>query len=194
MKQKAPKSKKSLCIGGTECERLGYCIVRHARYKAEAAEREKAFRMKESFIGKMIPLRVIEEPFYYIGAYSRQHLQVAFDAYHQMDYETAILHCKAVMQANDKCGYAYICIAVSEYYLGNYEEASYYADRGSYSFTYVMKRILDDFSLHCVNLHREKTIAIEIPPTPVKEKPLQLDLFTSSSPSLIPGHLWTAFV
>lgn len=152
----------SNCKGGDKCNKLGYCIIRHAKYKVELAEREKAYRMKEDFIGHLIPLIVAKDPINHIGEYSRQHLQMALDAYHQQDYETAILHCKAVIQENGFGVIAYLCIAVSEYYQGNYEEASYYADRCSSCYDFRVKSI-ELFSLHCINLYKERALAIVMP-------------------------------
>lgn len=155
---KVDKGKKGLrCLGGEQCKILGYCVRARQQEIIEQKERDNKYRMDERFIGNLVPLTTRIETWYHLGKYSRQHLQTAFDAYHQQDYETAILHSKAVIDANVDCGIAYICLISAEYFLGNYEDATYFASRAEQLyFSDAQRRVLKKFALHCGNLVREK--------------------------------------
>lgn len=150
------------CLGGEQCKILGYCVRAKAREREEMEEQEKAYRMSSEFIGKIVPLSVNSENSFHIGQYSEKHLQTAFDAFHQQDYETAVLHCKAIVQENPECGVAYVCLAVSEYYRQNFEEANYYSARAEEHYYNYEHRVIKLFGLHCQNLYREQLKIIEI--------------------------------
>ena len=159
------KKKWPSCNGGTECERLGYCVMGRQREINEQRERDKKYKMSENFIGNLVPLKVEKNTQYHLGDYSRQHLQIAFDAFHQADFESASLHSKAVVQANADCSIAYFCVVSAEYFLGNYDEATQYAIRATdYCQTAYQKQVLKQFNLHCENLVKEN-----LKPTAKKE-------------------------
>jgi hypothetical protein len=151
------KKKWPSCNGGAECERLGYCVRARQSEIIEQRERDKKYRMDELFIGNLVPLRVEKNTQFHLGDYSKRHLQIACDAFHQQDFESASLHSKAVIQANTDCSTAYICVVAAEYFLCNYEEATYYAvSAESHCYSPYQQLVLERFNLHCQNLIREK--------------------------------------
>lgn len=149
-----------MCSRGEQCRILGYCLRDKELEKQRELlelERKRTYQMGDAFIARWVPQDVPIHVSYHLGEYSHIHLQTAFDAYHGQDYETAILHCKAVIDANCNCGIAYICIVASEYFSGNYEEATYYATRAEEHYDNPKAwEVLRSFNLHCVNLIREK--------------------------------------
>jgi len=172
------KKKWPTCNGGAECERLGYCVIGRQREIIEQRERDKGYRMDENFIGNLVPLKVEKNMQYHLGDYSKQHLQTAYDSFHQGDFESASLHSKAVIQANSDCAIAYICVVAAEYFLGNYEEATYYAVRAeNYCYSPYQQLVLQKFNLHSENLIREKAKAKEVA-SDKKEKLIKHELHT----------------
>jgi hypothetical protein len=151
------KKKKTICMGGEQCQLLGYCVRAREREIIEQRERDKAYKMSEGFIGNLVPLRVEKNTQFHLGEYSRQHLQIACDSFHQQDFESTSLHAKAVIQANTDCSTAYWCVIAAEYFLSNYGEASYYASRAiDYCHSPYQQQVLQRFNLHCENIIREK--------------------------------------
>ena len=153
MKKKNTQEEASICIYGSLCRELGYCKKAHDE---EKLENEKSYRMQESIISNMVPLRATKETFVYMGDFTRKHLQIAFDVFHQQDYETAILNCKAVIQETVGCGVAYACIASAEYFLGNYDEANHFAIKGEGCYFGTERQKLKLFGLHCENLASDR--------------------------------------
>lgn len=133
----------------TECQKLGYCRrFREEREKTEeAAERKRAsFVMEDAAIRNLVPLDAKNVK----GKYSRQHLVVAYEAIHQKDFETAILHLMAVLESGEERDAAQLALAVSHYFLKNYakalEHASQYEER-----YYSRSNKMQDFIVHCAN-------------------------------------------
>ena len=62
-----------------------------------------------------------------LGNYSKLHLQIACDAFHQQDYETAILHFRAVLEVRNFYE-ANIGLAVAYFMIKDYENAIRFAE------------------------------------------------------------------
>ena len=82
------------------------------------------------------------------GKYSRAHLQAAFDAYHQQDYETAIINCKAVIELNNELPLPLLVIAVCYYFLNDYTEAIIQYELYLKNLDYTEEEL---FKWHCEN-------------------------------------------
>jgi hypothetical protein len=75
----------------------------------------------------MVPYGVLQYTFNHLGAFVKRNMKVALEAFHQDDFETAIIYSKVVLDENRDRPDALICVAVSEYFLGNYSTAIEYA-------------------------------------------------------------------
>lgn len=96
----------SLC---DDCQIRGYCIW---KLKKEVVD-EKIYSLKE-FINQ-VPLRS-----------PKPNLQKAYDAFHQDDYETAILLFRASLSNGNTEDGVYLGLALSYFFEKDYESASYY--------------------------------------------------------------------
>jgi hypothetical protein len=74
----------------------------------------------------MVPLHVVNAGMVRCSKAGKQHLQLAYDAFHQQDYETAMLQFHIVLEESGTVEEALIGLAISYFYLGNYENASRY--------------------------------------------------------------------
>lgn len=159
MKQFTEKAKKAIeeledpfmCI---ECQKLGYCKERRQNMLSVNvntwAKRPEA-PMNDSTIANLVPLNAKDEK----GRYSREHLTVAYDAFHQKDYETAELHFRAVLEVNARSTNANIGLAATCYFLKKFDEAirfmAYYE-----SDAVVYRNIPNDFVAHCEKIMMEQ--------------------------------------
>jgi hypothetical protein len=81
-----------------------------------------------------------------MGKYSKFHLQVACDAFHQEDYETAILNFRAVLEAVNDYD-AFIGLAVAYLMVKDYDNAAIFAERCSISYTpAIIESLRDDIA------------------------------------------------
>ncbi len=108
-----------LCL---DCRKLGYC----RQLKSE--EVVTKYSLKDYI--SLVPLQVSNSR---LGNYSRHHVQHAHDAFHQEDYETAILNYKAAMEGSGDVEEILIGLALSYYCIEDLENASkfmqQYADK-----------------------------------------------------------------
>jgi hypothetical protein len=118
-----------------ECEALGYCRLSNNKLSS------KRFTVKDY-------LNLVPAHFYCgkMGKYSKFHLQVACDAFHQEDYETAILNFRAVLEADDYYN-AIIGLAVACFMVKDYDNAAIFAERCSTSYTpAIIESLKDDIA------------------------------------------------
>ena len=137
-----------------ECQKLGYCrlAAENRKKKEQAAERNKAeFVMADQDIRNLVPLNSRDAR----GKYSGEHLQVAYEAFHQEDYETAILHFMAVLESGIQRQAAELGLAVSHYFMKNHETALDFALRYEAGATYLDSK-KEDFIVHCGNCLKKK--------------------------------------
>jgi hypothetical protein len=106
-----------------ECKALGYCRLSINQFS------NKKFTVKDY-------LNLVPAQFYggKMGKYSKFHLQVACDAFHQEDYETAILNFRAVLEAVNDYD-AFIGLAVAYFMVKDYDNAAIFAQRCSSNYT-----------------------------------------------------------
>ena len=121
-----------------ECKELGYCKETWATektYRNEVFNSSKPIDENEKVISlkgllKLVPLRVPDSRF---GDYTKKHLQEAFDSFHQEDYETALLHFLAVLEANSNISVVFLGTSLCYYMQGDIENAicfsQIYADK-----------------------------------------------------------------
>lgn len=140
----------NLCDG---CKKhYGYCI--NARLELMKLEGEYLV-LSQSQIRNLIPIKSHPLSIGYLGSFSISNLQSAHDAFHQEDYETALLHYLAVTEINIQYSEAYLYVAVCHYMIGNIDDAIDYAIRSSYNYISNSKGV-KDFIQHCENCIAEK--------------------------------------
>ncbi len=143
-----------------ECEALGYCRLSNNQFSS------KRFTVKDY-------LNLVPAQFYggKMGKYSKFHLQVACDAFHQEDYETAILHFRAVLEAVNDYD-AFIGLAVAYFMVKDYDNAAIFAERCSTSYTpAIIESLKDDIAKLAIENARVKEEVIA--KTAIKEIEMQ---------------------
>ncbi len=156
LKQKKTKRNKSdgtdtfwdgtLCA---ECKQLGFCKLR--RKKDVVAAAPKLFQMSDTEISNLVPSNIPNGDSNYYGKFTRKHLHVAFEAFHQQDYETAILNCKAVLEEFRYNLTAHMVLAVCYHALQDYETAMEHC-----AIVYNSDSRMQYFMLHCQNKLRKQ--------------------------------------
>jgi len=141
-----------------DCKKLGYCrlAAEEHRKKAEAERLTKAiYRMEDAEIRNLVPLNRKD----ITSLYTRQHLETADLAFHQEDYETAILHYQAVLEGCPSQNTTHVFLAVCFYFMKDFESAIRSA------FCYLAEATqgsgrIEKFIVHCQNcLTRQKAEA-----------------------------------
>jgi tetratricopeptide (TPR) repeat protein len=138
-------STKKLCDG---CERhYGYCI--NAKVELRKLPKEY-FNMDKLAIENLVPFKSYPNNRNHSGSFTLANLQLGHDAFHQKDYETALLHYLAVLEINYKHAEAYLYGAVCHYMQGNLDGSLDYANRCIDS-AYLPSVDVKGFVLHCEN-------------------------------------------
>jgi tetratricopeptide (TPR) repeat protein len=114
-------NKDELC---DECKALGYCRV--GREKESITYNSRVIKFDIRKYMNYLPLRIEGSRY---GQYSKFHLQTALDAFHQEDYETAILHFRATIENAAHLAEAYYGLTLSYFIIKDYENAMTFADR-----------------------------------------------------------------
>ncbi len=126
-----------------ECKELGYCkldirlknVSRNSSYVPEPLPNVEFKNDSKQIVSlkgllQLVPLRVPDSRF---GDYTKKHLQEAFDSFHQEDYETALLHFLAVLEANSNIPVVFLGTSLCYYMQGDIENAicfsQIYADK-----------------------------------------------------------------
>ena len=118
-----------------ECEALGYCRLDNNKLSTIR------YTIKDYL--NLVPVSIYGGK---LGKYSKFHLQVACDAFHQEDYETAILNFRAVLEVGNFYE-AVIGLAVACFMVKDYENAAIFAERYSTSYTEnIIESLKDDIS------------------------------------------------
>lgn len=106
-----------------ECKILGYCKKDTSSHNMKLYEIATGVKISRSFDMKyytaQIPLRVNSSVMY--SNYAKEHLQTAYDAFHQDDFETALLHFKSVDPSGSNNTHYFL--AITYFMLENYEMA-----------------------------------------------------------------------
>ena len=132
-----------------DCEALGYCRLSNNQFSS------KKFAVKDY-------LNLVPAQFYggKMGKYSKFHLQVACDAFHQEDYETAIINFRAALEVGNFYE-AIIGLAVAYFMVKDYENAAIFAERCSTSYTEnIIESLKDDISKLATNTATIKDEAV----------------------------------
>ena len=157
-----------------DCKKLGYCrlAAEEHRKKAEAERLTKAmYRMEDAEIRNMVPLnrKDITSP------YKREHLETADLAFHQEDYETAILHYLAVLEGCPSQSTTHVFLSVSFYFMKDFESAIRSA------FCYLAEASqgsgrIEKFIVHCQNCLARQKAEEEIQKMQVAEAHADVDV------------------
>ena len=107
-----------------ECKALGYCRV--GREKENITYNSRVIKFDIEKYKKYVLLRIDGSRY---GQYSKFHLQAALDAFHQEDYETAILHFRATIENAAHLTEAYYGLTLSYFITKDYENAMTFAER-----------------------------------------------------------------
>lgn len=153
-----------------ECKRLGYCKSRHEKAEAEARIKNVIrFNIKDYL--KQVPLQ-IEDSYY--DPFSKFHLQEACDAFHQADYETAILNFRAVTSVMGSFSIAIIGAALSYFMLKDYDTTLMLIERYETSFYWsdvMMYTLIAEIEKRKSEINNQEKIAAETLSTKKTLKP-----------------------
>ena len=106
-----------------ECKMLGYCkeyqfnTIKEPNEFATEVQRNLCFDL--NYYMAKIPFRVSTNECF--SQYAKTHLQNAYDAFHVDDFETALLHFKAVEPGAANYSTSNYFLALTYFMLGNYE-------------------------------------------------------------------------
>lgn len=107
-----------------DCKMLGYCKESISARMHESNEMATSVQVNRPFDVKYytakIPFRVSSNEAF--SQYAKSHLQTAYDAFHQDDFETALLHFKSVERGGNYFQSDYF-LALTNFMLENYEMA-----------------------------------------------------------------------
>ena len=102
-----------------KCKALGYC---RALTEEDFSESKRLYSIKD--FESMIPIRAVSSNALHYNNYAVDTLQKAFDAFHQNDYETAILLFRMIINDNAELHEANLYVAISYLFTEDYENAS----------------------------------------------------------------------
>lgn len=98
-----------------KCKSVGFCLKYLNIYEVREWEWPEILNQANyATFANLIPIR--PEGWGY-GTYCKRHLQLAFDAFHQEDFETAYLHFGTVAQAAQHSGFACMGMALCTFQL-----------------------------------------------------------------------------
>lgn len=151
------------------CKPLGYCII-----KSNASDVQLFGRFTVKDYLNLVPVNFYSGK---MGKYSKFHLQVACDAFHQEDYETAIINFRAVLEADNYYN-AIIGLAVAYFMVKDYDNAAIFAERCSTSYTpAIIESLKDDIAKLAIKNATIKEQAItETAVNAIEKQPTELAL------------------
>lgn len=159
-----------------ECKKQGYCQLEETEEQLynKIKNLPKRFSFKDYTL--LLPLRVTST---LLGDYIKKYLQIAFDAFHQEDFETALLNFKTVLQARGNISILHYAIALCYFKLEDYELASvnmsYYLSNSNSDFLGSKENyflLLCEFALEETKLIKLKEVHHENEITNVKKSKL----------------------
>lgn len=103
-----------------DCKPFGYCkyAEKLEQLQLRLLELPKLFSFSD--FAKHIPVQSFNGN---LGVYTNKHLQIACDAFHQEDYETALLNFKAALEGRANLNYAHLGLALCYFKMNNFEMA-----------------------------------------------------------------------
>ena len=146
-----------------KCKPAGYCL---ASTEQDDLYYSKLMQFDFKDIKNLIPIRAINSQDFHYNDNAKDNLQKAFDAFHQDDYETAILLFRMIVDDNAQMKDVHLYLGISYFFNKDYANAlsfiSYYLDKEYTSKTEMISWLLD----LCSEVKNESAV-----PTP-KQKPL----------------------
>jgi hypothetical protein len=106
------------------CRNLGYCRIIRSLVADNNINTPDFFSLPTYSLKDYISLVPLQVTNLRLGNYSRHYVQHAHDAFHQEDYETAILNYKAAMEGSGDVEEILIGLALSYYSIEDFENAS----------------------------------------------------------------------
>ena len=141
-----------------KCKPLGFCLA--AKDENNSVLQSKLLNYNLADVKNLIPIRAINSQDFHYNDYAKDNLQKAFDAFHQDDYETAILLFRMIVDDNAQMKDVHLYLGISYFFNKDYENAlsfiSYYLDREYTSKTELLSWLLD----LCSNVKNESTVPI----------------------------------
>lgn len=108
-----------------ECKLFGYCKEKNAKLYDQMWEHRNSIQINQTFdlnsYTVKIPLRVEDKN--RLSVYAAKHVQIAYDAFHQDDFETALLHFKSAELSPSSGTNPDFFLAVTYFLMGNYPTA-----------------------------------------------------------------------
>lgn len=117
-----------------ECKTLGYC--------KNYSERQNNIRhsLTDEKLRNLVPISTRDIK----GIFTKKHLGVANLAFHQEDYETAILNYQTVLDNDPNNSSTLLYLAICYFFLEQYEIAMNYADRVNENY-----ELIESFLVYC---------------------------------------------
>ncbi len=108
-----------------ECRPLGFCKIRAEEKNREIIKKiapgnKSCFDISDYL--RKIPFRISDSKGF--SNYAKEHLQKAYDAFHQEDYETALINYKCVERGGIYYNEPDFFLALAYFMLGNYQSAA----------------------------------------------------------------------
>lgn len=101
-----------------ECRKDGYCKLNNS----PKATLKPLYDLQ--YYVNMIPLRVKNTDLVKSSSFTQQYMQHGLDAFHQEDYESALLHFRVILKECNSFYEINIAVALCYFYLHDYEQAS----------------------------------------------------------------------
>lgn len=136
-----------------ECKALGYCRI--SKEKESYTYNSRAIKFDIKKYKNYVPLRIEGSRY---GQYSKFHLQTSCDAFHQEDYETAILHFRAALEGAEHLSEALYGLTLSYFIIKDYENASAFVERCSSRLDALQDEIVKCYTNEIANKKLENDI------------------------------------
>lgn len=134
-----------------ECKAFGKCKLNNrVEYKIWNGDYSL-----EDFVRSLVPYSANDTR----GAFIREHMQAAYDAFHDQDYETAGLHFMTIINERPKEPIVFLGLASIKYFLKDYAEAIEYAKQYAAHRMFGSNRVR--FFIKCCEIAlKEKTVNV----------------------------------
>jgi|GEM_PF-4083912 len=121
------------------CKEAGFCRGMEFKFIVDTVHEIKQFNIKEYL--SLVPLRATD---YRYNHFTKKYIQTAFDAFHQEDYETALLNFRVIESECQSYIDVLIGLSLSCFMVKDYEKAIYFMER-SISISHNPSQKLFDF-------------------------------------------------
>ncbi len=130
-----------------DCKEIGFCK------KSPSKKDHIVHHIADEKLRNYIPISKVNHK----GIYTQKHFDAAHLAFHQNDYETAVINYQAIIEYNSANSTAHFCLAITYYFLERYENAIASAERSTeYS------EICEKFIAYCQHKMENQRKTVEV--------------------------------